>query len=102
MIIIIVLKPDSWVNSGPKHGARGQFDHWFGPDLGLNNDKNNYYHNLKTWLGGRLEAKALVRLTIDLCQSKDKIDYYHNFKIQFDGRSRARFESQIGLTIDLS
>jgi hypothetical protein len=50
---------------------------------------------------GRLEAKALVRLTIDLCQSKDKIDYYYNFKTQFEGRSRARFESQIGLTIDL-
>lgn len=45
---------------------------------------------------GRLEAKAGVRLTIDLCQSKDKIGYYYNFKTQLEGRPDARLESHIG------
>jgi hypothetical protein len=54
-------------------------------------NKNSYYYNFKTQLGGRSESR--IKLTIDPNQRKNKNDYYHSFKTQRRGRSRAKPES---------
>ena len=42
-----------------------------------------------------------VALTIDPGKHKNKNDYYHNFKILLEDQPMTRFESWVGLTIDL-
>jgi hypothetical protein len=67
-------------------------------------NKNGYYHNFKTELGGRPEFRLRSRagLTVNPGQCKDKSGYYHSFKTQLEGRLGTRPGSQVGLTIDFS
>jgi hypothetical protein len=70
--------------------------------MGQYNNKNNYYHNFKIQLEGRLVAKhkSQVGLTIDSGQCKDKNKYYHSFKTQLEDRLGVRLMSWVVLTID--
>jgi len=60
IVMIIVLKPNLGVDPGQDqgHGLGGSTQ----VDPSQRMDKNNYYHNLKTWLGGRLGARFFSRV----------------------------------------
>jgi hypothetical protein len=82
MVIIIVLKLDSEVNSrhDPSHGSRGSTQ----ADPDQCKDNVFYYHNFKTQFEGwpRQDAShgSEGSIRIDPSQHINKIDYYHSFE----------------------
>jgi len=84
MVIIIVLKPNSWVQSEAKSGSLDQARVTSRVNPSHHKNKSGYYHSFKTWFGSRPVARleSWVRLTIDSGSCKDKSGYYHSFKIQ--------------------
>jgi len=82
MIIIIVLKLDSEVNSrhDPSHGSRGSTQ----ADPGQCKDNVFYYHNFKTqfegWPRQDTSHGSEGSIRVDPSQHMNKSDYYHSFE----------------------
>ena len=97
VIIIIVLKLDSGVNSGidPSHNT----GEWTWVDSSQCKDKNCYYHSFKTRFEGSLGLSLGHgpggSIWVDLSQCMDKSHYYYSFKIQLGSSPEARFKSRV-------